>query len=73
MLYVLWNLSPVTLALLVTVTMWAIARAWDGYRELVKKSAAIEQIPGPRIPSVLLGHLGLLWQKKNKVDWFQRK
>jgi len=38
-----------------------------------KVANAIDQIPGPRVSSYLLGHLSLLWQAKGKTDWFQRR
>lgn len=73
MICALWNLSPVTLTLLATATVWVLVWAWSCYWQVVQVAKAIDQIPGPKVPSFFLGHLSLLWQGKSSTDWFQRK
>lgn len=68
----MWSLSPITLTLLGTASLWLLVRLWSAYKRMLKVSRNIEQIPGPPVTNFFLGHLGLLWQSSGN-DWFQRK
>lgn len=50
-----------------------ITYLWQRYQQFRKISKQIDQLPGPKVSSKLLGNLSLVWQVRSNTNYLQRE